>query len=63
MKSLRGEFFIGYFSLDILHWIFYIRWVLKVSPFGKVKPFFNTARKPDSVRQLANLSVFVKKKM
>jgi len=69
MKSLRGEFFFGYFTLDILHWIFcighfsldilhwtfYIRWFLKVSPFAKVKPFLNTSQNPDSVRQPADL--------
>jgi hypothetical protein len=31
--------------------------------FRKGETFLNTARKPDSVRRLADLSVFVKKKM
>jgi len=53
MKNLRGEFLFGYFTLDGF---------LKVSPLQKVKPFLNTARKPDSVRRLADLSAYVKKK-
>ena len=61
-------FYIEHFTLDILHWIFYIGYFtldgfLKVSPLQKVKPFLNTSQKPDSVRRLADLSVFVKKKM
>jgi len=63
MKSLRGEFLFGYFTLDILHWIFYIGWVFKGFTFRKGETFLNTARKPDSVRRLADLSAFVKKKM
>jgi len=47
MKSIRGEFLFGYFTLDGF---------LKVSPLQKVKPFSNTPQKPDSVRRLADLS-------
>jgi len=57
MKSLRGEF-LGYFTLDILHWMSF-----KGFTFRKGETFLNTARKPDSVRRLADLSAFVKKKM
>jgi hypothetical protein len=70
MKNLRGEFLFGYFTLDILHFTFYILhltfdigWVFKGFTFAKGETFLNTARKPDSVRRLADLSAFVKKKM
>ena len=56
MKSLRGEF-LGYFTLDILHWMSF-----KGFTFRKGETFLNTARKPDSVRRLADAVSVCKEK-